>query len=213
MKLLKEREEVLKASLEVLRKGLVSGMSGNISMRVGELIVITPSQRYYEDLRPEDIVVINFDGEPVEEGLIPSIESMMHILIYRERKDVRAVVHTHSLFASVLSVSNLPLPPILDEQTLILGGEIEVVKYSPPGSEELARDVASAIREKNGVILQNHGAVAVGRGMREAIIAAELLERASKIYVLSKLLGRVSTIPEDVLSFEREIFRMRKEEA
>ena len=214
MEWMREREEVLRASLEILRKGLVVGMSGNISMRVGDdLIAITPSQRYYEELRPEDIVLINFDGEPVEEGPIPSIESMMHILIYKERRDVKAVVHTHSLFASVLSVACLPVPPILDEQTLILGGEIEIVEYSPPGSEELAKRVASVMREKNGVILQNHGAVAVGRGMREAIIAAELLERISQIYVLSKLLGKITTIPEEVLKFEKEIFRMRREEA
>ncbi len=204
---------VRRTAQRMLEKGLVVGTSGNVSLRLPpeggrELLAITPNRRYYEDLKVSDIQVIDFEAEPVEGELAPSIETMLHIGIYRARKDVGAVIHTHSLFASVLAVAGLGIPPILDEQIISLGGEVKVARYAPPGSEELVQNALEALEERNAVLLANHGVVGVGRDMREALTVCEVVERMAQVYLLGRLLGRINPLPSDVVEGEKAIFKL-----
>ncbi|MBI4299776.1 MAG: class II aldolase/adducin family protein [Chloroflexi bacterium] len=208
-----ERRSVLQTAQQLLRKGLVSGSSGNVSMRLrppdgADLLAVTPSRRRYEELQPQDIAVIDFEGEPVEGELIPSIESMMHVAIYRVRPDVGAVIHNHSVYASVLAVARLDLPPIIDELVTYVGGEVKVADYGFPGSEELAENACAGLGERNAVLLANHGVIAVGADLAEALSVSELVERAAMIYVYASLLGKVSLLPSDVVEAEKGFFRM-----
>lgn len=209
-KWINEKKEVLEVARSMFEKGLVAGTSGNVSMRLAEeeLLAITPSRKAYDMLTVDDIQVIDFEGEPVEGELIPSSEALLHIDIYRARKDVRAVVHTHSIFASILAVARLEIPPILDEQVILTGGEVKVAEYAPPGSEELARNALAALEKRNAVILANHGLVSLGKTVQEALTVAEVVERIARIYVHTLLLNRVNALPAEAVESEKSLFHM-----
>lgn len=206
-----EKVAVLSISQEMARKGLVVGSAGNVSMRLGpDLIAITPSRKHYSDLTAEDIQVIDFDGSPVEGELIPSVETMMHVLAYRARPDVGAVVHTHSLYASALAVAHLALPPIIDELVTAIGGEVRVTEYAFPSTEELAQHAAGALLDRNAVLLANHGVVGIGPTLRDALTVCVLVEHAAHIFFLARGLGEVHTLPAEIVALEQELYRMAR---
>jgi len=193
------------------QKGLVSGTAGNVSLRLKDssgrrLLAITPSGRDYDSLGVDDIVVVDFEGQRVEGELRASIETVMHIEVYKARKKVNAVIHTHPVFCSVIAVAGMEIPAIIDEQVTYIGGEIKVADYALPGSPELAKNAVSAMGPRNAVILANHGALSVGRDMREALTVSELLERTAKIYVIALGLGKVKPLPAEVVELERAFF-------
>ncbi|GAQ95215.1 L-fuculose-phosphate aldolase [Thermodesulfovibrio aggregans] len=187
----KEREQIVRAAKKIYRKGLVTGYSGNISTRLNEkLIAITPKSKSYSKLKASDIVIIDFDGNLVEGSNEPSSERMLHIEIYKNRKDVNAIIHTHSTFACTIAALNFSLPLILDEQIEILGGEIGVTKYAPSGTKELAEETVKTLAQKKAVLLSKHGAVGVGSTIEEAFLVCELLEKLCKIYVFMRSIGQ-----------------------
>jgi L-fuculose-phosphate aldolase len=202
----KEREIVLKAALKLVERGLIVGTAGNVSLRLiqdngTELITITPTSRYYDTLTIDDIPVIGPDGKKAEGKLEPSSEIPMHTAIYRARKDVGAIIHTHSTYASAVAVYGLEIPPILEEEVLLLGGTIRVSRYARTGTIELANNAVAALEGRRATILANHGAVGVGRTMRDALDAAELVEKAAKVYLTALVAGRVTELsPEAVAS-------------
>jgi len=193
------------------------GASGNVSVRLGphaapDILAITPSGRRNADLKLEDIVVVDFDAEPVEGSLTPSSETLLHVAIYRARPDVGAVIHTHSVFASVASVAGLQIPPIIDEMVVAIGGTVQVSEYAFPSTEELADNVCAALGERNAALIRNHGAVGVGRDLVEALDVCALTERVAQVFVQASLLGKVSELPEDVVQAETAIYNMRRAE-
>lgn len=213
----RERREVLEASLQMWRRGLVVGTSGNVSLRLSpvegrEIMAITPSRRYYDTLGPEDIVVVDFEGEPVAGELLPSVETLLHAAIYRARPDVGAIFHTHSVHASALAVAHRELPAILDDQVVFLGGAIQVAPYGLPSTEDLARNVVAALAERNAVLLANHGVIAVGKDLRRGLTCAELVEKAAQAYILAASLGRAHPLPQDMVEIGRTFFNMLKEQ-
>ena len=123
--------------------------------------------------------------------------------------DVGAAVHTHGVFSSVAAVTGLQIPPIIDEMVVAIGGAIEVADYAPPASEELAGNVKAALKNRNSVILSNHGAVSVGHDLCEALEISRLTERVAKIFVYASLLGAVRTLPDNIVAAEAAIFTMR----
>lgn len=206
-----EKKAVLQAAQEMAQKGLVVGTSGNVSMRLKEpggrdLLAVTPSGRYYDLLEVDDIVVVDFEGQPVEGQLATSIETMLHIAVYKARKKVNAVIHTHSVFGSAFSVAGLEIPAILDDQVTYIGGEIKLAQYALPGSQELVRNVLSALGPRNAVLLANHGVLSVGRNMREAFTVCELVEKTAKIYACALSLGRVNPVPAEAVEVEKAFF-------
>jgi len=206
-----EKKAVLEAAQEMAQKGLVVGTSGNVSMRLKEpsgrdLLAVTPSGRYYDLLEVDDIVVVDFEGQPVEGELATSIETMLHIAVYKARKKVNAVIHAHSVFSSAFSVAGLEIPTILDDQATYIGGEIKVAEYALPGSQELVRNVLSALGPRNALLLANHGVLSVGRNMREAFTVCELVEKTAKIYACALSLGRVNPLPAEAAAVEKAFF-------
>lgn len=191
------REEVLNTARDMLRKGLVTGTSGNCSIRLGEadLVLITPSSIEYDLMLPEDICVVNMAGEQVEGKNKPSIEINMHLAIYAARQDVSGIVHTHQLIATAVSVAGKRIPPIMEEQVFKVRGAVELAKYALPGTSELAANALEALGERNACLLPHHGVVAVGEKMSDALFNAEVVERAALAFVLSELLGGSKVIP------------------
>jgi L-fuculose-phosphate aldolase len=214
-------EDLKKRIVEVLvyleSKGLNYGRSGNISVRAsGEHIVITPSGLVKSKLKPEDLVIVDYNGEIVEGFNKPSSELPLHLAIYRAYEYFNAIIHAHSIYTGILSVMREPLPPILEEMTIYLGGDIRVTDYAPFGTRELAENSVEALRNRKAVILANHGVVACGIDLEDALEVLELVERAAQIYVFSRLTGRVTTLPVDVVEHQKKIFleriKLRKEQ-
>jgi L-fuculose-phosphate aldolase len=208
---LEARKIVLEAAQKMAAKGLVVGTAGNISLRLppeGErqLLAITPSSRHYDLLGIDDIQVIDFDEQKVEGNLRPSMETPLHIGIYRARKNVNAVIHTHSVFASAVSVSGLDIPPILDDQVAFLGGEIKLARHALSGSKEQVANVLAALEDRSAVLLPNHGAVGTGRTMRDAFTACELIEKTARIYLLALSTGKVNQLPAKALQVEKALY-------
>lgn len=207
-----QKQAVLTTSQEMSRKSLVVGRAGNVSMRLGdgELMAITPSRKYYDELQAEDIQVVDFDGEPIEGDQVPSVETLMHAASYRARPDIKAFVHTHSLYASVLAVGHLELPPLIDELVASVGGEVKVTQYAFPSTEELAANVAAGLAERNAILLANHGLVGVGETLREALNTCEVVEHAAHIYVMARALDQVNLLPSDIIDLEKQLYRMAR---
>jgi len=206
-----EKRQVIEAAQEMERKGLAVGTAGNISMRLKDpggrdLLAITPSGRYYDSLKVDDIVVVDFAGQKVEGELKASIETIMHIEVYKAREKVNAIVHAHPVFCSVIAIAGMDIPPLIDEQVIYIGGEIKVARYAFPGTPELAKSVVSALGPRNVVILANHGALSVGRDMREALTICELAEEMAKIYVSALSIGKVNTLPAEAIELEKAFF-------
>lgn len=193
--------------------GLVAGASGNVSARVPgqpDLFAVTPSRIPWSRLAAEDVLVVDFEVEPVAGEGVPSSESLAHLAVYRSREDVGAVVHTHSVHASAFAVAGKEIPPVLDEQVVLVGGPVAVAEYGMAGSEDLARRAVAALGERNAVLLRHHGLLACGRDLDEALAAAELVERVAHVYLLSLGLGSAPPLPDDVVKREQQIFRMAR---
>jgi L-fuculose-phosphate aldolase len=209
-----EREEVLEAVQRIVAAGLVAGSSGNVSRRIagadGDLFAVTASRVPYHRFGIGDVLIVDADVDPVVGDGIPSSESLVHMAVYRARPDVGAVIHTHSIHASAFAVAGRPIPAILDEQVVLLGGAVEVAEYGASASEELAERAVAALGQRAAALLRNHGALAVGADLDEAVAVAELVERIAQICLLSGRLGETQTLAADVVESEAAVYRMMK---
>jgi len=183
----REREEVIDYCLRMLTDGLTVGTSGNISVRAGENIAITPSGVDYEALSPEDVCVLALDGTQVDGLGNPSTEVPMHTVVY-QFTDALAVVHTHPVYATVVGTL-LPEVPRIHYMLALLGGPVRVAPYAPFGTETLARNCIVAMRDRYGVLLQNHGATTYGDSLAKAYSRSLYLEWLCRIYCEAKALG------------------------
>lgn len=205
------REEVMDACRRIVAAGLVSGASGNVSRRLpGDLLAITPTRVPYDRLGLDDIVVIDFEGDPIDGKGVPSSETMLHVAVYRARPDVGGVIHTHSLWASALAVAGLEIPALLDEQVVSLGGPVRVAGYALPASEELGENAVAALEDRAAVLLRNHGALGVGATPAEAADVCELVERLARVFILARLLGSATPLPPESVAVERSIYRLSR---
>ena len=189
----KAKEEVLWGCRLMVERGYLLGTVGNLSARADgtDLVVITPTSLPYDTMTEEDLVVVNLNGEIVSGKHQPSIECSMHLGVYRARPELRALVHTHSKYATTVSlIKELDIMPAIDtEQSLYLGGDINIVPFAFPGSKELAEYVKEGIGTNAGLLMANHGALGVGISMKDAVIASDIIERNSEMYLLLKAGG------------------------
>ena len=212
-----QRTELVGATREMYRRGLVGAYSGNTSLRLegsgdDSLLLVTPTHHPYYRLEPDELVVVNLDGEPVLPApMPPSSETRLHLEIYRQRPDVQAVAHTHSIYASVAAVIGRDIPPLIDEMLMTIGGPIKVSKYAFPGTQELAEQAYEALGNRNAALLRNHGAVGVGPDIWEALEVCDLVERLAQIFVLARNFGprAAATLPEDAIATEMRMFQER----
>jgi len=201
MRYLEERQAVLDCAREIYTSGMVTGTWGNVSLRVtGKLMIITPSGMDYETLEPEDMVLLDFSGQVVEGKYRPSIETSLHLGIYQRRSDINAVVHVHSPYAVAFAVARKNIPVILEETAQVIGHEVEVAAYARCGSQQLADIAVQALgEEKKALLLANHGLIALGQDIPEALKICYIVEKTAMISVYASVLGTPhSLFPEDV---------------
>ena len=180
------REKVLETCLQMLRDGLSRVSEGNVSARHpgSGFIVITPSAIPYAKMTVEDLCSITADRKLIEGGWKPTSEIALHTLIYTRRPDVQAVVHTHAPYCSLFAVSGEPLPMVLTESAMLLGGDVPVAPYFAPGSEELARATADALMDRPAALMANHGAISVGPDLESAYAATLAAEDTARMVCL-----------------------------
>ena len=164
------KKQVYDTALEIYSSKLVTGTWGNVSARTEDNhLIITPSGMDYKTLTPADMIVVDMMGQVVEGKFKPSIETPMHIAIYQQRPDVKAVVHVHSPYATAFAVAHKPIPVILEETAQVIGHPVKVADYAICGSDELAQKVTRCITDNERAVLGNHGLVALGRDLKEAL--------------------------------------------
>lgn len=183
---------LVEASHFINNEALTPGKSGNISCRFYEndvsKVAITKSEISKGSVKIKDIVVVDMAGKILEGEGKPSSETFLHLGIYKQRKDINAVVHTHSPYAAGFSMSSKKLKR-LEGFGRIENPYIPSVKYSKPGSRELAADTAEAMKNEDAVILQNHGVVAAGPSLDEAVLLAKFIEDISKTQFIAHVLS------------------------
>ena len=184
--------------LKLYKAGLNTSKSGNISVRNGKTMIISPSGVAASDISPEKFIEIKLgNGEIVDGALIPSSEWRFHHDIYEYFKENKAIIHTHSSYATALSCLGLELPPFHYMIATFGLGSVKCARYETFGTRKLSLSVIDAIKDSKVCLLANHGAIAVGESISEAYENAVLLEELAKMYLISISVGKPNLLPED----------------
>jgi L-fuculose-phosphate aldolase len=183
------RHEIVAAARRMAEHGLVVGTVGNVSARLGDGVLITPTHSRYDLLQAEALCRVGSDGTLQEGGKRPSRELPLHLEIYRVRPDVEAVVHTHSLHATAWSFLGRPLRPRLEDLDYHEVGEVRTSAPAQAGTPELAQQAVAALADSRAALIGGHGVVAVGCELWQALTIAQLVERQATVACLLQGLG------------------------
>ncbi|MGI6420761.1 MAG: class II aldolase/adducin family protein [Syntrophomonadaceae bacterium] len=198
------KETVLQYSQRLSQNRYTVGTGGNISLLIeGEnAIAITPTAMDYFGIHVDDICIVDFDMNILEGKLKPSIETKMHIEVYKNRLDVNAIIHTHQVYASIFALINEPIPALFDEVTLNTGHIIDVIPYALSGSQQLSQNIVNQLNNRcNCYFIQNHGALSLGMSIENAYRNVELLEKISRTYYYALASGRpITKLPDAVVA-------------
>lgn len=207
---LEERNQVLRAARGIASAGLVIGTWGNVSVRASHYpwVVITPSGMEYSSMTVEDMVVVDNNSQVMQGSRLPSVETLLHLEIYRQRSDVGAIVHVHSPYAAAFAVAGRSIPVILEETAQVIGHEVSVAPYARCGTRELAGQAAQCLGNTNkAVLLANHGLVALGDNISNALKVCYIVEKTARVALYAHLLGRVNVLGPDETSILSEEFK------
>ncbi|MCZ7536510.1 MAG: class II aldolase/adducin family protein [Acidimicrobiia bacterium] len=194
------KDLLLSTARDLLSKGLVEGTSGNLSARLPDgHVVMTPSSLDYEEMTLGDLVVCDLDGEVVEGERSPTTEKALHLACLRRWDDIHAVIHSHALYCSMFAVARIPIPCLIEELDVYVGGEVPVAEYKMTGSDELAAEVSRHVGDRAAVLMANHGLLAVGKDPRDAMKVTALVERTARIVWGARLLGDAVPLPPETV--------------
>lgn len=186
--ILELKTRVCESGKKLLRKGLVARTWGNVSVRLNENeMIITPSGRKYDELKPQDMVRVNIHNLKYEGDIKPSSELKLHCIVYKTRPHIQAIIHTHQMMASVVAAAQVDLEVINETHQKILGGKIiRTAPYALPNTKKITHATEAAIQQSNAALMANHGVVCLGKNLEEAFEVAETLEEACKLFVQEK---------------------------
>lgn len=197
--------DVVDTARRSVADGLVVGTSGNVSARVGDLVLVTPTGVRYDRLGPEDLVAVGLDGEQRLGRLLPTSELPLHLAVYRAT-DARAVVHTHATHATAVSTLVDELPAI-HYMCAAMGGPIRVAPYATYGTQELATAVLAALRDRTGCLMRNHGTVVHAATLERAYDHTAQLEWMCRVWLATAGMGTPSLLPPQELERVAEKLR------
>jgi L-fuculose-phosphate aldolase len=189
------RADIVGHARAMVADGLVVGTAGNLSVRVGEHLAVTPSGVDYATMTPEDVCLVDLDGAVVEGHLRPTSELPLHLLCHR-RHDARAVVHTHSAAAVALSLLCDEVP-LVHYQTAIFGGAVAVADYAPFGTDELAENVSAALAERSAAVMRHHGTLVTAATLAAADVGARHLEWLCDVWLRAAAVGSPRLLTAD----------------
>ena len=190
------REQLVHEARRIETKGLATGTSGNLSVRFGAGMLITPSGQVYETLRPEDIVFVHDDGS-FQHALAPSSEWRMHRDVYRARPEAQAVVHAHPTYSTALAIRGMEIPALHYMVAAAGGPNIRCAPYHTYGSEALSQSALQALAGRKACLLANHGLLAFEASLVKAMWLAVEVETLARQYVISLTLGGPVLLGDD----------------
>ncbi len=201
------REIVWKCNLELPKNDLVKMTSGNVSGRDSEsgLVVIKPSGVSFEELTPENMVVVDMECSVVEGTLKPSTDTDTHLYVYNHRPDIFGMVHTHSPYASSFAALGQPIPACLTTSA-ILGGEVPLGGYAPIGGEEIGQEIINKIGRALAIIMLNHGVFTIGSSPQHATMIAVEVEDIAKITHLAMSRGEPIQLSQDQVDYMVDLY-------
>jgi L-fuculose-phosphate aldolase len=199
----KERAGVAETALGLLTSGLIVNTSGNVSVRIGEHVVITPSGREYKTLTPADVVIVDLKGNVIDGEMLPSSETPLHMSVYDSNPDVQAIVHAHSIYATAISTV-LDRLPTVHYQMVDLGGAVPVAPYRTFGTDELAKVTSQALLGRSAVIMKNHGSLTTADTLDKALGRCVTLEWCSKVYLKALSAGEPNVLSDDDMALAKK---------
>lgn len=202
------QDAIRKMGIRLVETGLVIGTWGNVSVRVGQQMIITPSGANYDAIKSDDIPIVDL-GSGDWQGPKPSSERNLHSAIYSERPEIGAVIHVHSPNASTLAAAHCELPPILDDIAQLIGPSVRVADYALPGTKKIVRATMKALRGRMAALMANHGAVCLGRSLDEAFLCCQVLEKGCKAFIEASFLGGAKGINKFEAWLMHQVFLKR----
>ena len=213
-----ERKQVLKYCRKMITAKLTTGSGGNISIfnRKENLVAVSPGSMDYFEIEPDDIMVVDPQGNVVDGKNSPSSETQFHLALYQHRPDVNAVIHSHSVFATAVSCLRQDIPP-LHYLVGLIGDKIPVTEYATFATKQLADNIVAGIGSSNAALLANHGAVSVGPDIETCFIIAEHVELIAQMYIYAKSIGAPVLLDQTEMTnlqnkFKQYIFAPKDEE-
>jgi len=189
--------DVLAVAKRMESRGLVDAYSGNISVREGDLVYVTPSGKHKAFLTEEMISIVDMDGNWVGGTCGPSSEVKLHLHCYKVRPDVHGVVHAHCPYMTAYAICNTTIETKAYPEMMILFDKIEVAPYGRPGTDDIYTHVGPLLQKGDVCLLENHGAVCVGPDVWEAMAYMEVAESSTRVLTLTKQIGKQADLPED----------------
>ncbi len=192
------RLAILECGRICYERQLMVSNDGNISVRFDEnLVLITPAGFSKSRTEANELLLIDLTGRvhASKPGVQPSSETPMHLEVYKQRPDVRAVIHAHPVFVTALTVAGLPFPNDILAEAMLTLGDVPISEYAAPSSYEDAEAIRPLIRNHNAIILRQHGSLTVGRDLEEALIHLERMEHVAEVFWRAQMLGHVEHIP------------------
>ena len=189
------RKEILHVGKRVYDRGYVASNDGNISARIDDKrVLITPTGISKGFMTQEDLVVVDYDGKILSGNKKPSSEVFMHLQIYKDRPDVNSICHSHPPYATGFAVAGEALDQCVLPEVIIVLGEVPLVEYGEPGTEEFYRPVRKYLKDHDAFLLANHGTLTIGKDVLNAYHKTETLEHFAKIAFIARTLGHVNVL-------------------
>jgi len=205
-------EEFLRIACDFEKSPLASFGPGKGSLSARdyadhELVVITPSGMQFSSLTPEDLIVIDLQGNVVNGKRKPSLDRVFHLAVYNARPDVNGIIHTHSPYATAFASMGKPILPLIMSLVISVGGCVDVAPFAFPGTDELGKVVVAGLADKNAVLMEQHGILAVGKDLSKALAVAGTVENVAQIQAITEMLGGAHPLDsktiEEGLKFEK----------
>lgn len=202
------RQTVWEANTSLPKAGLVKWAQGNASGRdpTTGLVAIKPSGARLDQLKPDEIVIVDLDGKVVQGHLKPSIDMASHLYVYRHRSDVHGIVHTHSPCATSFAIRGQALPMCSTTGAALFGGPVPVSDFATIGEEAIGREIIAKIGRSNAILMRSHGVFTIGRTPMEAFKYAIYVEEEAEILHLASLHGELSPLDEATVAEARRMY-------
>ena len=208
MNVYKIKQDICDIGRRIYNKGFAAANDGNISVRISDNEVLcTPTMHSKGFLKPDDICTVDMTGKQIAGRKKRSSEALLHLEIYKQRPDVKSVVHCHPPHATAFAVAREPIPQCVLPEVEVFLGDVPVTRYETPGGESFAKTILPFVQKTNIILLANHGTVSYGETVERAYWWTEILDAYCRILLLARQLGRISYFSEDK---ERELLELKK---
>lgn len=207
------KNDIIQVGKRMYDRGYVASNDGNISARIdSERVLISPTGVSKGFMKPEDLVVVDYNGKVLSGSKKPSSEVFMHLQVYKERPDINSVCHSHPPYATGFAVAGIPLDKCVLPEVIIALGSIPLIEYGTPGTEEFYKPVLKLLKDYDAFLLANHGALTIGKDVINAYHKMETLEHFAHIAFVAQQVGYVNTLNKDQvqkLTDQREKYGIR----